>query len=68
MTKDRVRKLEIMATNLNFDTTDEAFKTFFEKIGSVTKAKLIYRNGAATGKGFVEYHDEASANKAMETL
>ena len=55
---------------LAFATTDDSLKEFFEQIGEVVSAKVATDRdtGRSRGFGFVEFADEASNQKAIDTL
>lgn len=48
-------KTELFIGNLNFDTTEDSLRAFFEPYGELVKCKLL------RGKAFVEYTDSAAA-------
>jgi RNA recognition motif-containing protein len=53
-------KVELFATGLSFDTTEDSLRGMFSPYGTLTKVKLL--NGK--GKAFIEYDNHASARKA----
>ncbi|XP_067650860.1 probable RNA-binding protein 19 [Haliotis asinina] len=65
----------LFVKNLNFNTTEEDFKTMFERCGNVKYAtiskKKDFKNPGeflSMGYGFVEYMKKSSADKALKTL
>jgi len=55
---------------LPYTTTDEELKKLFSAIGEVTSATVIKDQDTGQGKGFgfVEYADDANADKAIKEL
>ena len=55
---------------LPYTATDDELKTFFSQIGTVTSATVITDKYSGQGKGFgfVEYEDDANADKAIKEL
>jgi len=55
---------------LPYTTTDEQLKEVFAEIGEVTSATVIVDKFTGQGKGFgfVEYADDANAEKAIKEL
>lgn len=55
---------------LPYTTTDQELKDFFSTVGEVTSATVIVDKYTSQGKGFgfVEYADDANADKAIQTL
>lgn len=55
---------------LPYTTTDQELKDFFSTVGEVTSATVIVDKYSGQGKGFgfVEYADDANADKAIQTL
>lgn len=55
---------------LPYTVTDEELKQFFAAIGDVTSATVIVDKYSGQGKGFgfVEYADDADADKAIKEL
>lgn len=62
--------MNIFIGNLSFKTTDDDLLTAFEKVGTVTSARVAKDRdtGRSRGYGFVEMPDDAKAKKAIETL
>ena len=56
--------------NLPFQTTDAELKTLFAQAGEVTRATVVIDKftNRSRGFGFVEFTDDASAKKAIESL
>ena len=50
--------------NLNYQTTDAGLREVFGECGEVTDVTVI----EGKGFGFIEFSDDASADKAIETL
>jgi RNA recognition motif-containing protein len=63
-------KNKLFVGNVSWDTTDESLKTYFETIGAVEEAKIIYDRQTQRSKGiaFVTFVEEADAAKAIEEL
>ena len=61
---------KVFVAKLNFKTTDEELKEYFEKVGPVESAKVIkdYESGRSKGFGFVEFGTPEHATEAIETL
>lgn len=55
---------------LPYTTQDQELKDFFSTVGEVTSATVIVDKYSGQGKGFgfVEYADDANADKAIQTL
>src|SRR3989344_1724178 len=55
---------------LSYTTTSDELRALFSKIGEVTKADVITDKFTNQGKGFgfVEFADDANADKAMKEL
>jgi len=55
---------------LPYSATDEELKQFFAEIGDISSATVITDKYTGQGKGFgfVEYTDDASADKAIKEL
>ncbi|XP_046556854.1 probable RNA-binding protein 19 [Haliotis rubra] len=73
--EERTPGCTLFVKNLNFDTTEEDFKTMFERCGNVKYAtiskKKDFKNPGeflSMGYGFVEYTRKSSADKALKTL
>ncbi|CCK71239.1 polyadenylate-binding protein KNAG_0G01810 [Huiozyma naganishii CBS 8797] len=59
----------VYVKNIDLETTDEEFKEFFGKIGTVTSVALERGpDGKLKGFGFVNYEDHNDAVKAVEEL
>ncbi|MCJ1401928.1 hypothetical protein MMC11_005145 [Xylographa trunciseda] len=55
--------------NLFFDVTEDALKKEFQKFGNVNLVRIIYDGrGLSKGFGYVEFADQSSAAKAIESL
>ncbi len=56
--------------NLNFDTTDEELEGAFSEFGEIVSAVVVKDrvSGRSRGFGFVEFTDDASAQKAKEEM
>ena len=56
--------------NLSFDTTDEELNTAFSEFGEVTSATVVrdQDTNRSRGFGFVEFAQEADAQKAKEGM
>ena len=50
--------------NLNYQTTDDGLREIFGECGEVTDVTVI----EGKGFGFIEFAEDASADKAIETL
>ena len=63
-------KKKLYVGNLSYNTTSDALKTAFGEFGEIVDAVIITdRNtGRSKGFGFVEFADEAMAQKAMEAM
>lgn len=61
---------KLFVGNLSWDTTDETMRAFFEKLGEVLEAKVIFdrASGRSKGFGFVTMATEELANQAVEEL
>lgn len=55
---------------LPYTTTDQELKDYFSTVGEVSSATVIVDKYTSQGKGFgfVEYTDDANADKAIQTL
>jgi cold-inducible RNA-binding protein len=60
----------IFVGNLNFQMTEDALRTAFERFGEVTKVKLVTdrETGRARGFAFVEMADDEQAAHAISEL
>lgn len=56
--------------NLNFDTTDQDLEQAFSEFGELVSAAVIRERdtGRSRGFGFVEFAQEADAQKAKEAM
>ncbi len=64
-------KSKVYAGNLEYSTTEEDLKKFFEDSGIPTKAVEIIKDkytGRSKGFGFVEVESEEAIQKAIESL
>lgn len=61
---------KLFVGSLSWDTTDETLQAFFEKLGEVQEAKVIFdrATGRSKGFGFVTMATEELANQAIEEL
>ena len=61
---------KMYAGNLSFSTTEESLKSAFAAFGTVLSVSIIKDKvtGSSKGFGFVEYDDEADAQKAVSVL
>ena len=61
---------KIFVGNFSFSVTDEQLTEFFATAGTVTQAKVMKegQGGRSRGFGFVEYHSEDEARKAIKEL
>lgn len=55
-------KLELFVQGLNFDSTEDSLRAFFEPYGSLTKCKLFH----GKGKAFIEFETHEQAKTALE--
>ncbi len=62
--------MNIYVGNINFKSTEEELKQFFEEYGAVASAKIIKDNmtGRSKGFGFVEMPNDAEAREAINDL
>jgi RNA recognition motif-containing protein len=53
---------------LSYDTTDDSLKTKFSEAGTVASASVVMdkMSGRSRGFGFVEFDNDADADKAIE--
>lgn len=67
----------LFVKNISFDTSDESFKSHFEKCGKLVSAKVSRRKGTgkdgqpiqlSMGFGFVEYQKKKDAEKGLRDL
>ncbi|XP_076818672.1 putative RNA-binding protein 19 [Clavelina lepadiformis] len=72
--QDGASSLTLFVKNLNFETTDEAFRGHFEKCGpllscAISKKKTHKRNILLSmGYGFVTFKNKSDGQKALKTL
>jgi RNA recognition motif-containing protein len=61
---------KLFVGSLSWDTTEESLKSFFEQVGEVVEAKIIFdRNtNRSKGFGFVTMANPEDAQKAIEEL
>jgi len=59
---------KVFVGNLDYGTSEEELKEFFEKAGKVVDSKIVRRGNRSKGFGFVEYETEEEAQKAVEML
>ena len=61
---------KVFVAKINFQTTEETLKEYFEKVGTVESAKIIkdYESGRSKGFGFVEFSSAEEAQEAISTL
>ncbi len=59
---------KLFVGGISWDTTEEALAEAFSQAGSVTSANIIKdrETGRSKGFGFVEFENEADAEKAIE--
>ncbi len=62
--------MKLYVGNLNYNTTEEGLKKFFETIGEVKGVNLIKNKftGSSKGFGFVEFETDELGNKAIAEL
>lgn len=58
----------VFIKNLNFETTQEAFRAHFEKVGHVKSVRIVTNAGLPCGYGFVEFATTAEAEKAVANM
>ena len=63
-------KKKLYVGNLPYTTTVDELKTTFGEFGAVVDAVIISdkHTGRSKGFGFIEFEDEASAQKAVEGM
>lgn len=58
--------------NLSYDMTEQELKKYFESVGEVTHAKIIFDESTSSkrskGFGFIEMSNEENAKQAIEKL
>lgn len=60
---------KLFVGSLDWNTTEDELKSFFEELGEVEEAIIIKdHQGRSKGFGFVTYADEAAADKAIAEL
>ena len=61
---------KLFVGSLAWATTDDSLQAHFAAAGTVASAKVVTdrESGRSRGFGFVEYEDDAEADKAIETL
>lgn len=61
---------KLFVGGISWDTNDEGLKTFFEQMGEVVEAKIIFDRfkNRSKGFGFVTFANEEDAAKAKEQL
>lgn len=61
---------KLFVGSLAWATTDDSLQAHFAQAGTVASAKVVTdrESGRSRGFGFVEYEDDAEADKAIETL
>lgn len=74
---DDQEETTLFVKNINFDTTDDSFKSHFSKCGPIQSAKVSRRKGTgksgepillSMGFGFVVYHGKKDSEKALRDL
>ncbi|HHP7241705.1 MAG TPA: RNA recognition motif domain-containing protein [Cyclobacteriaceae bacterium] len=62
--------MNIFVAKLNYQTSSEDLRSYFENYGEVSSAKVIMDRdtGRSKGFGFVEMDDDQEANEAIEEL
>lgn len=62
--------MNLYVGNLNYQTTDEQLRNFFETHGKVNSVKIIFdrETQRPKGFGFVDMPDDEDAQKAIEAL
>ena len=59
---------KLFVGSLAWATTDDSLREFFSQFGEVTKAEVVKERdnpGRSRGFGFVEFEDDAAADKAV---
>ena len=61
---------KLFVGSLAWATTDDSLQAHFATVGTVASAKVVTdrESGRSRGFGFVEYEDDAEADKAIEKL
>ncbi len=62
--------MKLYVGNLTYETSEDELRDAFAAYGDVASAKIITDRdtGRSKGFGFVEFHDDDSAKKAMSAL
>lgn len=58
----------IFVKNLDFGTTEDVLKQYFEKIGQVHSVVIAKRNGLSQGYGFVQFMKRSDAHKSIRNM
>ena len=58
-------KLELFIKSLSFDVDENMLYEIFSKYGTMTKTKLVSKDGRSRGIAFVEYETHENAQKAL---
>jgi len=60
----------LFVRNISYKATNQDLKSFFETVGTVVSAKIIFdkENNRSKGYGFVEFATEEEAEKAIQQL
>ena len=62
-------RMKLHVGNLHYETGSEDLRAYFESIGEVYSAKVIYeRNGKSRGWAIVEYYSNRDARQAIKDL
>ncbi len=61
---------KLFVGSLAWGTTNESLQDFFAQVGNVVSARVIFdkQSGRSKGFGFVEFENEADAQRAMQEL
>ena len=61
---------KLFVGSLAWGTTNESLQDFFAQIGNVVSARVVFdrQTGRSKGFGFVEFENEADAQRAMQEL
>ncbi|WP_185877228.1 RNA recognition motif domain-containing protein [Blattabacterium cuenoti] len=69
---DNNTNTKLYVGNLSYDMTEQELKEYFESVGKVNHAKIIFdestSNKRSKGFGFIEMSSEENAKKAIEKL
>ena len=62
--------VKVYAGNLNYSTTEESLSSLFSQYGKITSVSVIKDKitGQSKGFGFVEFEEQAQAEKAIAAL